>query len=257
MGVEQVKDRIRKLLAVAANDASTEGEIANALSCAATLMEKHQLSQEDLDQGLDPIAAALDAEQGRTFAYIGGRCHGWEASLANWASKFVGVNCYLDHAKSTARKPNGLVMRNRLGKPFTGRRFAFYGPTEEAYIAAELFTEMRLTILSMAYLKFGGAFRGDGGAYCEGFASGLNSKLDNHRKITRSSSSTALIEKRGELMEVRDRVGRNWLAKTHGVKLNRGPARQGASGSGDAYREGKEDGRKADPKAATRPKIGG
>ena len=77
-----VKDNIRAMLRLAANDAAAQGEIDNALMFAKRLMNKHNLEECDLNED-DTIAFdAETAEWDRQKAEVGGATMStWESSL--------------------------------------------------------------------------------------------------------------------------------------------------------------------------------
>lgn len=260
MDIESVKDRIRKLLNVAQNDASTEGEIDNALRAAKAMMDKQHLTEEDLREAPeDQYRRAEMASKDRYFATVGSKLYGWEGMLANFVSRFVGVGVYGDRSCRPAKYPNGILHAPIRGEARRGASYCFYGIAEDASIAVEIYYELWMSIRTMAQLKWGGACKGDGGMYCQGFVSGLKDRYEEEKtqeRLTQSSNTTALvlIDRRNDLIERKLEIGKTWLENKCGVHLRR-QVKRGASGSSNAFHEGKQDGRRTDVRAASRPKL--
>ena len=79
--VERVKDTIRKLLNLAANDAATEGEVNNAIRFARKLMLEHQLSDDDCkagDESDEERIARAECQRGSVNSQSA-KCSGWES----------------------------------------------------------------------------------------------------------------------------------------------------------------------------------
>ena len=261
----EIKDRIRKLLAVTKDNAATEGEIDNALRFAKAMMDRHHLDESDLiEEPEDQWRAIEAADRDRVFTSIGGCVHVWESHLATFCAEFVGgVGVYRDPDKSRiARSPRGTVILNDQEEPYKAVRFCFYGIAEDALMAAELFHELWLTIRSMARLRWGTCYTKDGGYYAQGFVTGLHGKLKTgqaeQKKIaeaTCDSRAMILIARRTDLVERKKTSATEWLAKTTGIKLRRGGSASGANGSHRAWQEGFDDGHRTDVEATRRPKL--
>ena len=261
----EIKDRIRKLLNVAKDDAATDGEIDNALRFAKAMMDRHHLDESDLiEEPEDQWRAIEAADRDRVFTSIGGCFHAWESYLATFCAEFVGgVGVYRDPDKSRiARGPRGIVIFNEQDEPYKAVRFCFYGIAEDALMAAELFHELWLTIRSMARLRWGGSYKKDGGYYAQGFVMGLHGKLKISRAEQKKLAGSAgdsraliLIARRADLVERKKTSATEWLARTTGIKLRRGGSTSGANGSHLAWSEGYEDGRRTDVEATRRPKL--
>lgn len=260
---EKVKDLVRKLLNVTRDDAATEGEIDNALRFAKGLMDKHHMDEEDLVQEPEDQWKSIEAaSRDRVFVSVGGKFFAWEDYLSAFCVTFVGgVGVYKDPSKSRiARNHRGIVILNEEEEPYKGVRYCFYGIAEDAMMAAELFHELRMTIRTMARLRYGTCYTRDGGMYAQGFVAGLRMKIERQekeqRKLAQSDNhALILIERRQDLIERKLENAQRWLKKLTGIKLVRGPLNTGANGSAAAYHEGKEDGNKADVSAVRRPKI--
>ena len=107
MDLEKIKDDIRCMLNLAADDAAAEGEIENALRFAKRLMDRHNLSEDDLDA--DPEIALEEAEFARQ------RVNGDSSKLATWEKMLAahicnvigGIDYYSDTAKDARNAVGG------------------------------------------------------------------------------------------------------------------------------------------------------
>lgn len=262
----EIKDRIRKLLRVAEDDASSEAEIEVAMSAAKSAMDRHHLDESDLiDEPEDQWKAIEAAHRDRTFVSVGRCFHAWENYLASFAAEFVGgVGVYRDPSKDRiARNHRGIAILNEQEEPYKAVRFCFYGIAEDAMMAAELFHEMWLTIRTMARLRWGTCYTKDGGYYAQGFVVGLFDKIKaakmEQKKIAQQTSDSRtliLVARRDDLIERKKASATEWLAKSTGIKLRKGSGASGANGSHQAWQEGFSDGQRTDVEAARRAKIG-
>jgi len=259
MSIEKVKERIRCLLNTAKNDASTEGEINNALRFARNLMNKHHLSEDDLVDGeiqTDFKKDILNAERSRCYVSIGGKLYKWEGLLASFVRDFVGgVGCYIDNSKTAARDPRGMAMKDIWGEYYQGKRVCFYGLAEDAHLASEVFHELRLTICATARLKFGACYTGDGGSYSEGFVNGLFTKIEYQAKLEYQEATGGgliVIQKRDEIIKLKQSIAEEIVK---GVKIQPAPDYSGASGSYEARMEGFKDGKESEVERKRRLKI--
>ena len=234
MNLDRIKDRIRKLLNVAADDAASDGEIANAITAARNLMHAYQLEEADCE-----LQQEKKAHGRRTASTNGTRATYWEGQLAHFVCDLVGgVQCYNDRS-ANARVEGGTVKRCKA--------FTFYGLDEEAKLAAETYEELVATIATMAKLKFGGWYRGDGAMYAEGFVQGLNQQIAKaDEEAMKTETGTALVVRSQELIEAKKAEGSRWLEDVCKIKLRAGSRRTGSTtGSFDALKAGRADGRNA------------
>lgn len=204
--------------------AASEGEIQNALNLATRMMAKHQLTRDDIDtSAADPTAKVA---MGRHFAFCkGANLSTWESILTHFIKSFIGsVSCY-NAGKIPIRK-NGIATEIfTQGQPRTAQAVCFFGSDDDARCAVELFEELRDAIATMAITRWGGWARGDGFAYAFGFAQGIS---DAH------TTALAIVSK-----------ARDWLAETHGVRLQTKASRRRITlrgNSGTALSEGRRDG---------------
>ena len=109
----------------------------------------------------------------------------------------------------------------------------------------------------MARARFGQVYKGDGGAYCEGFADGLSDRLKESRRVemaTAKSTALVLVARRDDLIRYKQKRAKTWLSTECGIKL-RSRHSAGASGSASAFSAGQADGRSTDTAKAARRKI--
>ncbi len=262
--MQKVKDRIRQLLNVAANDAATDGEIDNALRIAQGEMARHHLSETDLvTEPAEQWADIDSAEKGEARAIVGSKKYYWECLLAQFCQQFVGgVKIYASNSTDNIDRIAGsrIVRWDDNGEIRKGKAFVFYGVAEDAELAKDLFDELRATIITMARLTWGGAFKGDGGTYCEGFVAGLNTKLkkaEARQRLESQGNSTGmiLVERRADLIKRKQQAAELYL-REKGVKLGSGGRMGGSNGSEQAYNEGKADGQASDVGVNRTKKIG-
>jgi len=260
--MDKVKDRIRKLLALAADDAEVDGEITAAMKLAAAAMEKYQLDMADLEAATEAQQEGL-VQGSREFieygATVGKKFAKWEGVLTLAIQELVGsVRAW--HGRSR-------VSVGTFGKEEVRSRVVFVGTAEDAHLAAELFGEWRHVIATIAQGKFGGVYGGPGARYCMGFATSLMDKsrvASEDRKRVVTDSTRAIVPYGGgslaEVIQARRNEVDVWLRGT-GIRL-RTPSkrrRRGYSFRGesdvDAFESGKQDGRRADFQAARKPKL--
>lgn len=249
---EKIKSRVRKLLNLANDSAAFDGEIQNALRFARRLMVQHNIDESDLGTPRDPHEAAADVDYSQADAFTEGENFSlWEGWLMRAVCELIGtVNSYRTHEKTSRRSAAGTLVFDDAGNPKTGTRLVFYGPMEDARDAASLFEEWSHVIAVMARLKYGGAFRGQGRSYAEGFASSLLNSLrvmreEERKEIAHVSDSRALVVQSAHaLMKAKQDHARKWLEKETGIRLVSGSRRANRNDSG-AFSQGATDGRNA------------
>ncbi len=241
--INRIKDKLAKLLRLGENNAASDGEIDNALTLAAAMMAKHNLTRDDIDMTqADPIARV---SYGRHFAFSrGANLATWESVLCNFIVSFIGtVQCYL--SKQMPVRRNGIAETNGHGEPRMACGCAFYGCDEDAACAAAMFEELRDAISTMAIIRWGGWARGDGAAYAEGFAVGIqasNSRAKQALANSDSATSALMLVSEKNQLAIRDKA-KEWLTTTTGIKVNKGRSRSfSRSGSSEARNEGRRDG---------------
>lgn len=257
--IDTIKERVRKLMAVANDGNAPDAEIDSAMRLAAKLLDQHHIDADEIGhEGKD-----ADTEMGQAFATTQNRRFStWELILSHAIKNLFGcVQCYISGEVRPLRV-NGIAKLDDGGNVRKGRKICFYGPAIESREAAELYQDWSASIATMGVARWGGCFRGDGAAYCYGFATALSNKahqINSERKaiearpvlllsapteLAASSQATAItLSDRYEIL--RD-MGSDWLKKEQGVNLTRGSGRSGYGGTGgEAYREGKQHGTSA------------
>jgi hypothetical protein len=248
--IERIKETVRKLMAVAGDGVATDGEIDNAMRLAAKLMDAHHIAADEIGTQQD----AEELKMGRAWATTGSvRFSTWESTLSHAICKLFGcVQCYISHATHPIRI-NGMAKLDGKGDMARGRRLCFYGPAAESAEAAELFEEWARSIATMGVARWGGCFRGDGAAYCYGFATALYNKaieINDERQLVAAkpvallghTSSTTAITLADRYEVLRD-AGKQWLKEEEGIHLGRSYGRGGYNGTGgEAYGEGRQHG---------------
>lgn len=262
MDRDRIIEKIKKAFNIAKDEHSFDGDIQAAMNAAQKLMAKYHLTEEDLaHEPADDYKAVDEADYSESRSWVGGRTYTWEESLAVFVQDFVGCKVYRAH-KGWARNRMGMLLRHpATGQPWEAKAFVFYGISEDAQIASELYDELRQMISTMATLKFNKVYTGDGAVYSEGFVRGLFDHLKQEKEARRieaktSSTEMILIERRDDLVKYKQEKAENWLRKDKGVKLGKVGAGQGGNGSYGAYKEGVADGRNTDVSATRMKKIG-
>jgi hypothetical protein len=257
MNNDAIKDRIRKLLNLAENDGASEGEIENAMRFAQRLMAEHHLDEADIDRNPDQRRTPEDIASSKSYTHVSvplgaSKMSYWEASVSNAVQRVFSdhVQCYRTHPTGQAKTPAGLPMFDDEGSPVYRTCFVFYGPAEETRLCAELFQTVCVSIASMARLRYGSVFRGDGRSYAEGFARALLDKVRQPSLPSPSTTSTSLVL--ASVTKAIQTQAREDLHRTTGVKLTTGPrtVKRNVRNDVAAYNQGKADGASFD---LTRP----
>eukprot|EP00697_Spironema_sp_BW2_P005076 gnl/Spiro4/16852_TR9073_c0_g1_i1.p2 gnl/Spiro4/16852_TR9073_c0_g1~~gnl/Spiro4/16852_TR9073_c0_g1_i1.p2 ORF type:complete len:264 (-),score=24.00 gnl/Spiro4/16852_TR9073_c0_g1_i1:2671-3462(-) len=260
MDQQTIKDRVRKLMAVAGDGVATDGEIENAMRLATKLIDEHHLQPEDYSQPQQPD----DLTMGRSFGTSQSeRMSTWERTLASAIAKMFGcIKCYVDHQTQPIRV-NGVAQTDATGVRM-GRKICFYGPLVESAEAADLFSEWSRSIASMGVIRWGGCFRGDGAMYCQGFAQAILDKarkIDTARQLVQakpipqfSGDGSTAITLAGRYGLLRD-AAEKYLRDECKVKLSTTRSSGYRSGDRGAYSEGHAHGSQADFGRASKRKM--
>ncbi len=174
---EKILDRLRKLDRTASNSSSTEGEKHNALRMMQSLMLRHNLSRDDIEEegNVDNVLFTRIA-----CPVNGRRACNWEKSLATYVTQYIFPTTQWFVATKGFRT-----------------LFWFYGPRADVQNAIALFREMLLTIATSAQLQFRGHTRGSGASYAEGYVQGLpRSAAASESRPEQIMSERALIRAR-------------------------------------------------------------
>lgn len=278
---DRIKDRIRKLLALGDAEKNTfDAEIDNALRFARRLMLKHNIGEDDLKEeprGAHEIAADVEAtEYGKDWTRtMGSRFTAWECDLVGAVCALVGtVKWYRGHEETRRKRGTDIIEYNDVtGRPAKVRRIEIYGPAEDVRDALDLVAEWQETIVAMARMKHGGALRGAGKSYAEGFAFALKVKVAemqkeelalignrNERLLALPSgeerSSALVVANATSLMVAKRERAEQWLEDVAGIKLCRGPGIGSGSHNSGAFGDGMKDGKKAGFSHRRTPKLG-
>jgi hypothetical protein len=264
--IDRIKLKIQALINLGEDDGATEAEAENAMRFARRLMLQHNVSPEDMEEAKDAHESAADAEQVQ-YGQVGveGQTSGltaWEGSLAWAVSLLVGTVKWYKAGTVPRKRANGTIeFDSDTGMPKTRSVIKFYGPVDDCRDAQQLMAEWSLAVVALARLKFGGALRGDGRSYCEGFCDALYHKMNDIKREEQklidaqkaqqqlpqgATRSTALMVMNGnQLMLAKQERAKKWLEEEAGIKLSSGGSSRVGSHNSDAYGAGQADGRSA------------
>ncbi len=223
---DRILKRVRALHRTASNEASTEGEVRNALRAMQALMLAHNLNRSDI---LEEDNTSHLGMTKRACPLNGVRTCRWETSLAFYLTKevFPTVQFYSDRR---------------------GHRslFWFYGPVDDVDQTIGLFQEMLLTIATAARLKYGGHSRGSGASYAEGYVAGLPRSQRPHKNDGQTPiSQHALVHARSLAVQS---AALEWLDVECGIRLVTSRASSGRYHfDWRAHRDGTVDGARHEP----------
>lgn len=254
---EEIKNRIKKLLALSEDDGAADAEAESALRFARRLMLKHEIDEAQLNEAKDVHEAAADEEYSdEQVASVGSSLTHWEGLVAWAVVKLVGTVKHYRGGGFVERREEGRAVIN----PVTGRvcravPLIFYGPAHDVADATTMYREWVATILALARMKWGGALRGPGRSYCEGFAQALLNKVYKINKEeqaalpehTTSQQWALVVQRAADLVVAKRERATTWLKEERGIEL-RGSGRNSGYGEhhGGAYKDGASDGSKAD-----------
>lgn len=238
----KIKDRLVKLINLAEDDSASPGEVENAMKFSRDIMAKHNLTREDVIRDKDEIDLSKVEYGRREFWSAGKRFASWEAGLSSFVVRIItSVGNYVNKDQVTFRK-FGMAMTEG-GEPVKKQRGYFYGAIQDVEEAISLYNELQMAIISMARYRWGGYARGDGAGYCEGFLNGLYVALNEAEKNL-DSQTKYYLEISGATSLALVKEGKNWLAKTHGVRLVQRASNGGSrKASNEAREEGRRDGK--------------
>lgn len=229
--LDKVKDRIRKLLNVAENDAASQGEIDNAVRAARNMMHAFNLQEEDCklkDEVSDRKGTATGSTNGVKVVL-------WQSQLASVVCDLIGGVAVYQNSRGKSRVVDGRHKR------FGG--FTFYGREDLSQLAAETYEELCSTVATMGKLKHNGWARMEGATYCQGFVQGLRDQIkEADRLAQQTETGTALVIKSTALISQQRADAIRWLATEKGVRLGT-TYKSGGSGSESSFNEGRRDGR--------------
>lgn len=248
---ERIINKVRKLLDLAGDDASTEGEAENAMRFAEELMHQHNIDRAQLDE-----SEREQLEMSRAKCITGtNNLNYWEWELCRVVCRAVGtIKSYRDH-RQVQRKQSGTLFWED-GRPVDSVRGAvvFYGPAADVAVASAMFENMRLTVAAMAVARYGGVYKGLGRDYAVGFTEGLHEILDE-KMSAREATTTELVLASNELIR---QQAADWLRHDQGIKLQSGGSNTYSGvGVGSARLQGQSDGRRHGIKTGGAGRLGG
>lgn len=246
---DDVRDKICKLLAVAADEAATQSEIENAMRAADALMMRHRISEEELRRYRYSHAIPDEVRCAREQVWSTDKgLAEWETALAWFVCRFVGTVQWYRQTNCVVRSPAGVLPGTKTGRVRTANQVSFYGPAEDVEIVVELWRELQRTVIVLSQLKYGGSLRGPSRSYAEGFVNGLSDRLRVARQqIEQQQQSegcgTALVVQNQQLAARQRAVATTWLQAELGVRVRS----SGGGGNGKyhhgAFGQGQADGR--------------
>ena len=160
MDKDTILGKVRKMMALANDDAAHEGEVENALKMARALMTAYGISDEDLFEG-----------DGTTTS-IGMQSAAEKAGFASWEQHLSAAIAAVCDCRAT------IGTRTRFGPQGKKRRkhVNFTGFEHDVAVACPLFVATAITIRTMARQRFGTGWGIDHRSYAEGFVVGLQRK---------------------------------------------------------------------------------
>lgn len=226
-----VKQTIKRLLATAHNEASTDNEVEQALRSARQLMFKYHLTEDDI--------RILEHERKefkkttKDHSTRGKNITSWESSLTKYIEQFVGgIFVYYESDHRNARQFGKAILIN--GIPKEAQHVIFCGPDDLVDLAIELFHDLGTIIEFTARFKYGGAFVGEGRAYGDGFVNALHNKLAEIDRLENNTKALSIIEdKKNEVVK--------WLKQEKGLRFTQSKPRNLKSYD-NAWRDGWDDG---------------
>lgn len=267
--MESIKRKLRGILAkTSEGSGATEAESNSALEFARRLMLRHQLTEADLGLGSKqrtPSEIAADTEYAdmRQFSQ-GVTLTLWEKQLAQVICELIGtIGAYDDHGKYERRTMAGTLEFNSKGQTERAQTIVFYGPAADVRDARELHTEWAHTIAALARMKFGGALRGEGRSYADGFVAGMKEKVRelkaSESAMTQGNSGNYALVVAGAnaIMRAKRMQASDWLSKEKGVRLKVVQVKSTARNYYGANSAGRADGKNADLSRNRAKRIGG
>lgn len=244
MNIESIRKKITNIIRLSEDNTATEGEIKAAVHAATKLMAKYNITRSDIDLS-DQEDGTKDMKMGDHVAIShGARLTKWETVLTTFVCDFIGYisACW---QTSTLLFKHGIAVLDQDGNHRKGALIYFYGQTDNAAAAVDLFEELRETIASLAKIHHGGWFRGDGASYAEGFVAGMEeARVEALGDLQADDkSTTALILQDQKNQAIIKKRGEKWFCQKHGCRIRSRSQRGGANGDPAAYEKGQKHGR--------------
>lgn len=111
MSIENIKEKLKKLLSISKDDSASENEIESSLRIAARLMQSYHLSEEDLFESEEDQVSKIEKSSFKSIkTYVGGKKFKWETILLSYVARLVGgVVIYTGH-RELKKTPSGLLV---------------------------------------------------------------------------------------------------------------------------------------------------
>ena len=240
MDLENVKSKLKKLFAVAENDASADGEIANAMSAAMGLMAAYHLTREDIVEDSQGQVDLNNINYVRKTLYSKySALTGWESQLCTFVRDFVGTVGVYVTPKVARRNKHGMATGG------TVTAINYYGPEKDVQFAIEVFDELVHFISAAATLRYGSALsRGKAAAYAEGFVRGLkDAQEEGQLRLTANNTDCRALAVVNQSLTVQ-KAAKKWLTETLNVRTYKGSKKRSQADKNQAgYNQGRNDGK--------------
>lgn len=221
---EKIKDKIAKCLRKSLDSGASKEEKDTCAMIAEKLMTKHNIDRNDVivdDQG-QPMVNRIDYGRYVSF-YATKKRLTWAKHLSTIVVNFIGsVKAYHTTEDVTITGPEGRPCKENMFGTRTGKPLYFYGPDEDALMAAQLFTELQAVIVALTKEKYGVLAGPNGLSYAEGFVSGLKFSCDEAKRKLNKQEPGLILRSEAFLPAIRQEAT-NWLVVIHNVRLNKAP----------------------------------
>lgn len=226
--IYSIKDKIHKLLDLTDIDAAADGEIDNALRFAEMMFAKHNLTRDDVtttnsdseNPEIDISKVVFDRQRTWSLTSKSSVWEHWLLTLIPHIFRSVDAARY---RKAKPMRRNGILFLDQNRKLLYQVPLLFYGPEVDVAAAVDLFEELQQIIASMARLRRGDCFNGNGAAYCEDFVYALlhkHQRLSLEMRESTTDPTTALMLARSDQTSLALRkAGKSWFEKTLNVRI--------------------------------------
>lgn len=215
--LSSVISKVQKLLNLSVS--SNANEAATATALANKLIDQYRLSEADLNQELNDNPLMEDSG----FLYETGKITRWKSNLASVIVKHYGCAAF-----NSVIYPNGRKVS----------RYKLVGRKQDIEIAKYMFNWLLLECLRLSELNAKGNGRVFVSSYCEGFVSGLGTKLKESRKEAGEGFASSAMVK----LDSREKESFDFMMANY--KLKDAKAQSQRRVDGEAFRKGFDEGKK-------------
>lgn len=163
--MDDILNKVRKMMNLAHGEGASEGEIENALRMARKLMTEYGITEEQLNVNVENTTEITDE--------IGAQRCGfqqWEQSLAGVIGNICDVGTY------RKRRPSMMDI-------------CFYGFKHDVAVAREVYATMLVSVKLLARMRCGKGWTSSHRSYADGFVAGLQAKAyDMKRQATQENA---------------------------------------------------------------------